>query len=120
MGEMCHHAIVVTSFDYEKLNAARSKAIEVGLNVTPIAPGQVNSYVSFLVVPDGSKKGWEIAEAATDFRAEFVEWLHAQRYEDDSTPFDWVEVAYGDSQTHTPAILEDSDEHYRKTHQGSI
>lgn len=69
----------------------------------------MNFYESFFVAPDGSKEFWEISEAGDRLRDEFVAWLNEQRFADGSSPFDWVEVQYGDDERETK-IIRHSDE----------
>lgn len=95
MGYMRHHAIVVTALD-DWLAPAQDAATIVGCVVTPITASRANGYASFLVVPDGSKEGWDTSTAGDRARAEFVEWLRGQAYRDGSNRFDWVEVQFGD------------------------
>lgn len=113
MGYMCHHAIVVTSFDEEKLQQAHDNATGLGMSVTPIVYGAVDFYSTFCVVPDGSKEGWDESTRGDEQRAAFTEWLDGQRYSDGSTALDWVEVQFGDDDGDT-CIVRDSDEHYRR------
>jgi hypothetical protein len=112
MGYMRHHAIIVTSWDKPLLKSAYAKANELGMLVTNIVEDTVNSYGSFLVAPDGSKEGWEESLLGETRRAMLIRWLDAQRYDDDSTMIDWVEVQYGDDE-HQTLIVRDSDERIR-------
>lgn len=95
MGYMRHHAIVVTTWDAKKINAARDEAVRLGNVCTLVCPSPSNGYQSFLVVPDGSKEGWPESDKGDGARAAFIGWLSAQDYEDGSSPYDWVEVVYG-------------------------
>ncbi len=123
MGYMRHHAIVVTSWKQELLEQAHAKATELGQRnpevppkrlwqVSEITPESTNCYRSFLVAPDGSKEGWDTSDAADAARAEFVQWLDEQRYEDRSTALDWVVVQFGDENRET-RIIRDSDQYAR-------
>lgn len=91
MGYIRHHAIVVTAWDAERAATAYSTAIRLGLTVTPPVTSPVNGYRSFLVVPDGSKEGWEHSEQGDQQRREFIAWLivEARGY------VEWAEVAFG-------------------------
>ncbi|ATN88863.1 hypothetical protein [Acinetobacter baumannii] len=113
MGYMRHHAIVVTSWDQKLLAEAHAKAVELGACVSPLVNGHINMYQSFLVAPDGSKEGWDTSDEGDAQRAALVEWLDAQRYDDDSTCLSWVEVQFGDEELHT-CIVADSDERRRR------
>lgn len=101
MGYIRHNAIVVTSWDEYLLSEAHKKAAEIFNQVapiTPITPKGRNGYASFLVAPDGSKEGWELSEVGNVCRERFVTWLDSQRDEDGSTPLQWLETQFGDSQ----------------------
>lgn len=113
MGYMRHHAIVVTSWNAELLESAHRVAVDLGMCVTNITPEVINGYQSFLVAPDGSKEGWPTSDRGDALRTQFIEWLDSQRYKDDSTSIDWVEVQFGDDERET-RIARDSDEHYRR------
>lgn len=95
MGHVCHNAIVVTSFQDETIKAARAKAVELGCPATEIVRSNVNAYYTFLIAPDGSKEGWADSEEGDRRRSEFRDWTRSVRYEDDSSPLEWVEVSYG-------------------------
>jgi hypothetical protein len=96
MGYIRHNAIVVTCWDKTRIAAAHGAAERClpGL-VSSIVDSHINGYHSFLVAPDGSKEGWSDSDKGDAARAEFISWLESQRYEDNSTPFEWVEIAYG-------------------------
>jgi len=112
MGYMQHHAIIVTSFADERVIAAHAKAIELGMSVTNITGAVTNGYTSFLIGPDGSKEGWGTSDEGDAKRAAMVDYLDAQRYDDNSTALDWVVVQYGDDEMDTH-IVRDGDEHRR-------
>jgi len=57
---------------------------------------ETNGYVTIVLVPNGSKKGWPEAEAGDNLRADFKKKLESYAYEDGSNPFSWVEVGYGE------------------------
>jgi hypothetical protein len=95
MGHIVNHAIVVTSYTDEMLNAARQKAIDLGAHVTELVEHNINGESSFLIVPDGSKSGWDASDAGDARRDEWIAWARSQRHEDQSSPLAWVEVAYG-------------------------
>jgi len=116
MGYERNHAIVVSSWD-DIIVKAHAEALRIYANegnypwsrtVSPIIPGIINDWHTFIVVPDGSKEGWDVSDEGDRRRDEFIEWLDAQRYDDDSTSIDWVEVQYGDDNDET-LTLRDSD-----------
>lgn len=104
MGYMRHNAIIVTSC--LNIDEAHDKAVELFNSkcVTDICPSIVNGYGTFVVVPDGSKEGWDTSDIFDVMRDKFVGWLKDQVYEDGSSPIDWVEVQYGDDNGVTKII----------------
>lgn len=95
MGYMRHHAIVVSSC-LTDMDAVRAKAVEFGNLCTSIVDGRINTYRSFMVVPDGSKEFWPDSDKGDAARDLFVAWLYEQQYSDGSSPIDWAEVIFGD------------------------
>ena len=95
MGYIRHNAIVVTSWADGAIEAAAEFAEDLGLQVIGPSEKTMNRYRSLLVCPDGSKEGWEESRRSDSLRLAFRLWLNAQRYEDGSSPIEWVEVAYG-------------------------
>lgn len=120
MGYIRHHAIVVTSTDESRIHAAHAKALELQMSVTSVAGPVVNGHLSFLVGPDGSKEGWEDSIDGDVRRRKYKEWLNAQRFDDDSTPYDWVEVSYGEYEYCAPRVLADGDEIWRCRHRANL
>ena len=112
MGYMRHHAIVVSSFQDERVEAAHAKAVELGMSVTGITAAGTNGCRSFLIGPDGSKEGWGRSDQGDIERAAMIEYLDAQRHSDDSSSIDWVVVQFGDDDMET-RIIRDSDDHRR-------
>lgn len=109
MGYMRHHVIIITSWNQDLLKKAHLKAKEIFPIVSEIYEGVINNYKSFFIPPDGSKEGWNESNEGDKNRQNFVEWLDAQRYSDNSTSLDWVEVQYGDDERETK-IVRHSDE----------
>ena len=60
----------------------------------------INSYKTFVVLPDGSKEGWEESEKGNAFRKAVIHRLEADCYSDGSSPWSWVEVSFGECGTH--------------------
>lgn len=100
MGYTRHHAIVVTSSIEDLVGEAHATAVRIfeptAAQVTPLMRPTTNGFVSFAVLPDGSKEAWEESDAADRAREEFVTWLDERVYEDGSTSLPWAEVQFGD------------------------
>lgn len=115
MGYIRHHAIIVTSWDETKIEAAHAHAVELlqgyelSAIVSPVLAPTVNAYKSFLIGPDGSKEGWSTSDQGDDYRASFIAWLNAQAYSDGSSPFAWALVQYGDDNDDNRVVSSDAD-----------
>jgi len=98
MGMIQHKALLVTSFDSKKLKSAHKKAMKTfdKNNVTLITGAGMNGYQTFVVVPCGSKLGWNESEDHHAAMEKFTEYLDTLQYEDGSSPIDYVEVNYGE------------------------
>jgi hypothetical protein len=97
MGWIVHNAIIVTTFSQGYIERAHTEARRIfnGIVTDPVESG-VNGYRSFLIPPDGSKEGWPASDEGDRRRAEFHSWVAAQAYEDGSSAYGVVEVAYGE------------------------
>ncbi|MFA5772741.1 MAG: hypothetical protein WC974_08445 [Thermoplasmata archaeon] len=113
MGYNRHNAIIVTSYDEKKITEAQQKAETILSDlVSPIIESRCNNFMTFFVAPDGSKEGWSDSDIGDIQRNLFTKWLDEQRYDDNSTSIDWVEVQYGDDNYETK-IIRDGDTHIR-------
>jgi hypothetical protein len=91
MGYIRHDAIIVTSWDTRAVRLAREKAKELLLPVSGVVHSNTNSYMSFLIAPDGSKEGWEESTRGEAARERWKAWAK-------DTPdlwIDWVHLNYG-------------------------
>lgn len=88
-----HHAIVVTSWSADAINAAADKARGLAMNVVgPEGSVGCNGYQSFMVCPDGSKENWGDSDRGDAKRDSLVDWL------EDQLSLNWVEVEFGGDQ----------------------
>lgn len=95
MGHVAHKAIIVTTFDRARADGAIEAANLIGLKTMGPHRSEVNGYYTTLICPSGSKTGCDSDTRHKERLAEFTGWLRAQRYEDDSSPFEWAMVYYG-------------------------
>ena len=109
MGYNVEHAIVVTSWDKKLLAKAHKKANAIFPHVSEPVDHVSNGGASFLVPPDGSKEGWYESNDGNKRRAQFVEWLNKQRYDDGSTSLRWIEVLYADDEHRAEICSHDGD-----------
>ena len=97
MGHNRHHAIVVTSWDVEKLKIVHEYAKNIfAQGCSEIVSSHWNSYDSFFIAPDGSKEGWPESEKGDSDREFFIDFIRKQVYEDGSSSIRFVELFYGD------------------------
>jgi|SRR5215510_1504810 len=110
MGYMCHHAIIVTCWDRDRIKQAHAEATRLlgqvdtdatygteSYNLVSSLVGEVmNGFWSFLVAPDGSKEGWPTSANGDTAREAFLAWLRSQDYADGGSPFDYAVVQFGD------------------------
>ena len=98
MGMIQHEALIVTSWDLKKLKTAHKRARKLfnQHNVTLITGEGMNGYESFVIVPCGSKLGWEPSNKHQEAMEEFVEYLNTFQYEDGSSSVSYVKMSYGE------------------------
>lgn len=113
MGYMRHHAIIVTTFNEELIEKVYVKAKEIFPVMSEVLSSKMNGYKSIFIPPDGSKEGWIDSDEGDTRREMFKKWLVSQLYGDTSSPFEWVEIQYGDDEKETKII--DCDDNYYKS-----
>jgi hypothetical protein len=97
MGYIRQHAIIVTSWDEDKLGLVHLRARELTGSLTSmVTHGLVNDQHSFFVAPDGSKEGWDISNQLDEDRDRLITYMQSFAYEDGSNPISWVEVVVCD------------------------
>lgn len=96
MGTMHHNAIIVTSWNREKLDEAHKTAIGLMPHVSGMVEGTINGQFSFAVLPDGSKEEWPESDVADSARAALIKWINSQAYEDGSNCLEYAEISFGD------------------------
>lgn len=94
MGFILHDAIIVSAFIDLDIERAHAKAIALGLPVTSIFGPVLNGYRSFLVVPEGSKEGWEDPDGSERKRSAFLDWMKLNRYPGGSNLLDFCIVEW--------------------------
>jgi hypothetical protein len=76
MGYIKDEAIIVTA-DKAACLIAQKQAIECGLRVTSAEAHHVNGLASFLIVPDGSKEGWQDSDDGEHARDMWKDWARS-------------------------------------------
>lgn len=102
MGYMRHDVIIVTCWDENRVKRGHAKAKELGLPVSPIVKSPRNSYMTFMVVPDGSKEGWDFSNEMDVLRAKFEQWM-IKTY--DENFLDWVHINFGGDEPSQASIV---------------
>lgn len=96
MGQIRHHAIIITGTSPKLMQKVRRKARKsFHKHVSRLVHSQLNSYISILIPPDGSFEGWPESDHYDRRRAKFLRWLDRFAYADGSHPLDLIEVEYG-------------------------
>ena len=57
---------------------------------------KMNNYKTIILLPDGSKEGWEDSLKGDELREKFIHQIKKHAFEDKSSPWDWVWVSYGE------------------------
>ncbi len=103
MGTIIHHAVVATTWNDEtfakilkwvKNLPAQERAMFL------MSKPKMNGYATVILVPDGSKEGWAESDWGDQLRREFIHILELDKYGDGSSPWDWVEIEFGESGQH--------------------
>jgi len=99
MGVENNECVVATTWNREAMMKVRewvSKLDADEHSLFAFLPSLMNNKETVFLAPDGSKKGWDTAKQGEALRDRFIEYLSAFDYDDGSSPFDWVEVGYGE------------------------
>jgi hypothetical protein len=97
MGTINHNAIIAVTCD-SNLADNFQKWVNTLLQQDLIikAGSWENGYQTFVVVPDGSKEGGLESNNGDTLRNKVIERLKKDNYEDGSSPWDWIEVGFGE------------------------
>lgn len=116
-----HNAIIVTGpmkaygIPEKAMEEVRNEVFRIaeleglGQLVSGVIPGSSNCMGTFILVPDGSKEGWDASDKGDLTRDRVISYLDTLRYSDGSTSFSFVEVQFGDDDLETK-VVRDSDE----------
>jgi hypothetical protein len=98
MGMIQHTALIVTSWDKNKLEKAYKKAKKMfpKNTVSRIAGTGMNGYKHFTIYPTGSKLGWLLNEEHLYRLDDFIAYLYKFAYDDGSNCIEYVRVNYGE------------------------
>lgn len=104
MGYIKHDGIIVTSGDRKDAEVAAGKATALGLQCTSIVESRTNGYASFLIIPDGSKEGWEASEEAEKARSLWKAWAEKDAVVKDHVFVDYAHVRFGGDDEYAAVI----------------
>ena len=99
MGVENNECVIATTWNDEAVETIQKWILSLSKeeqSLFAILPSLVNGKQTIVLAPDGSKKGWETAKQGEKLRNRFITRLEGLNYEDNSGPFYWVEVGYGE------------------------
>lgn len=106
MGIIHNHVILATTLFEKEIDRIEEWVSELEGDPVLGAPPQTvflftrpdayNQYRTVIMLPDGSKENWEPSDWYNDLRDRFIQELEKSVNDDGSSPWNWVEVAYGD------------------------
>jgi len=99
MGVENNECVIVTgrsNLGGETIRDWISKQSEEHQSLFAEIPGLVNDVTTFVLAPNGSKKGWEQANECDKLRNNFIQLLESLEEEDGSSIWGWVEVGFGE------------------------
>lgn len=95
MSYVIHKAMIITTWDKEKLIQLSNTLLNCGVLCSSIMVSPVNEYHSIMVPPSGSKEGWG-HQKLHDNKLKFIEdQISHFDYSDGSNPFEYTIVEYG-------------------------
>lgn len=100
MGIENNNAIIATTWNENELKKIKKwvDAIQDNLwrNLFLFSDKVINGLYTVVMVPDGSKEGWPESDHGDKLRNEFINLLEEADHNDGSSPWDFVEIGYGE------------------------
>lgn len=106
MGLIQHHAVLATTWSEDEVSRIRKWVDEIALRGVGgydprsrflFGDRQINGFVTVVLAPDGSNEGWDDSDFGDTIRYEFIQAIRLAEYDDGSSPWDWIEVGYGEA-----------------------
>jgi len=94
-----NECVVATTWNLDAMNEIKERVMTLSEQeqyLFAFLPSIINSKETLFLGPTGSKKGWSHDKQGEALRDKLITWLNEFDYEDGSSPFDWVEVGYGE------------------------
>ena len=98
MGAINHNLLAATSCIQEVIQGLEDWISQLSpreQRLITSVDGLFGWYRTFLVIPDGSKEGWDESDFTDSLRQRFIARLEKDNYED-SSPWAWVEIGWGE------------------------
>ncbi len=99
MGVVNHNVVIATTWDrevIERINDWIKHLPKETQKIFTVSDMNPYGYQTIILTPDGSKEGWGGSNNGDNLRELFIKRLILDNYEDDSSPWDWVEVGFGE------------------------
>ena len=99
MGIINHNAIIATTWDNKEIKRLKKWIGKLERNDQfhfILGQAFTNSYQTIVLVPDGSKEGWDESERWDNIREKFIKELDKGAYDDGSNSWDYVEIGFGE------------------------
>ena len=99
MGIINHNAVVATTWNENEVLRIKEwvKSLDEKTQAAFLfGPRVVNGYATVILVPDGSKEGWDESTKGDVLRSRFTSKLEESNHNDGSSPWDYVEIGYGE------------------------
>lgn len=99
MGMINNECVIATGIKglgAENIREWISKQTEEHQKLFAEIPGLANDFTTFILAPNGSKKGWPMAKDCDKLRCNFINFMESFKYDDGSNPWKWVEVGFGE------------------------
>lgn len=99
MGVENHNAVLATTWNRKQ----ESRIMDFIEALAPIdkrlfvwGDSLFNGFATVIMLPDGSKEGWEDSDYYDELRDKFIKQLEACKYSDGSNSWKWIEVGWGE------------------------
>ncbi len=99
MGVENNECVIATTWDNKAMNVIKKRVAALNereRSLFAFVPSLANAKETVFLAPTGSKKGWRNDRLGAAMRDELISWFSEFTHNDDSNPFDWVEVGYGE------------------------
>lgn len=99
MGVENNECVIATTWSSDAIEDVKQWTLTLSereQSLFSFVPSLANSKQTVFLGPDGGKKGWSTAAQGEALREKLIAKLASFEYEDGSSPFNWVEVGYGE------------------------